>query len=133
MRHHRLPPKVFQGYALNSHLQKMVFLLLLSSTQHGGPAQAGLQEPPNEGRAAGPSRALQGPPGPSRGVQGFGGPKCGGEVVRLWDLSYSHPEHCKDFGLLGWHLRMYGRSSEGLYTSIPIDSSHCLTQYGCKG
>ena len=50
VRHHRLPPKLLPvrvlGYALNSHLQKIVFSLLLqmnTSTRDGPAAPKGLQ------------------------------------------------------------------------------------------
>ena len=74
VRHHRLPPKLLpvrvQGYALNSHLQKVVFSLLLqmnTSTKDGPGLQGAFQEPP--GKFQGELLELQGllfpgPPGP---------------------------------------------------------------------
>ena len=87
VRHHRLPHKLLpvrvQGYAFNSHLQKIVFSLFLSRKINvkDGPAAGG---PPGASRAgasrAGASRAgasRAGPPGqgpPGQGPPGQGPP-----------------------------------------------------------
>ena len=136
VRHHRLPPKLLpvrvEGYALNSRLQKIIFLPLISSKHHhqpaaGGGSRRGLQAP-----ACQEAPSLEAPTlriccqPPSKEAENLG-------ATLVWGIPIKGKinAHCRDFGLLGWleaelYLPMYGRSSEGLYRL-----SLCLTQYGC--
>ena len=140
MRHHRLPPKLLpvrvSGYAFNSHLKKIVFSLGLQICSHG-PSWLGLQKPPG-----GLQGGLQGPPGWGLKRPGLGARTLEGPLrrwLKMWGRRWR--DFVRGFGVFPSRGKsMYivciwltPDARRGSIRPLSIGSSHCPTQYWCKG